>query len=258
MADDSLNHNQLRFIAEFLAVLPRNATAAYQRVYGCSYEVANAASARLMADDRVKAEIARREEMLRADLELTAADVLREIFLVASADPRELTEYHVGACRFCHGEGHKYQRTPAEFQRDLDAHTAQRKADKERGPDPLGLDFDVKGGIGFNPYRDPAPDCPECFGKGEGYERFKDTRTLSPAAARLFEGVKRTRDGLEIKIRNREKSLDLAAQHLGLARQKVELTGKNGGPVQTAGVSITATTTDPVEAANLYRNLIGS
>lgn len=258
MSDRSLNHNQLRFIAEYLAELPRNASAAYKRVYDCSDESAHVLASRLMADSRVQAEIARREEMLRADLELTAADVLRELFLVASADPRELTEYHVGACRYCHGEGHKYQRTPAEYERDLDAYIAMRKADKERGPDPLGLEFDVKGGIGFNPYRDPAPDCPECFGKGEGYERFKDTRTLSPAAARLFEGVKRTRDGLEIKIRSREKSLDLAAQHLGIARKAVELTGKNGGPIQTAGVSIAATTTDPIEAANLYRNLIGS
>lgn len=258
MKDWSLNHNQLRFIAEYLAVLPRNATMAYQRVYDTSYDVANAASARLMADPRVQAEVARREEMLRTDLELTAADVLREIFLVASADPRELTEFHVGACRHCHGDGHKFQRTPAEFERDLEAYIAARKADKARAPDPLGLEFDVKGGIGFNPYRDPAPDCPECFGKGEGYERFKDTRTLSPAAARLYEGTKRTRDGVEIKIRSREKSLDLAAQHLGIARRAVELTGKNGGPVQTAGVSIAATTTDPIEAANLYRNLIGS
>lgn len=257
MNDNSLNHNQLRFIAELLTELPRNATTAYQRVYNVSYDVANAASARLMANPRVQAEIARREEMLRTDLELTAADVLREIFLVASADPRELTEYHVGACRHCHGDGHKYQRTPAEYERDVAAHIAMRKHDKDRGPDPFALEFDVQGGIGFNPYRDPAPDCPECFGKGVGYERFKDTRTLSPAAARLYEGVKRTKDGLEIKIRNREKSLDLAAQHLGLSRKTVELTGKGGGPVQTAGVSITATTTDPIEAANLYQNLIG-
>lgn len=258
MTDNDLNNNQLRFIAEYVAVLPRNASAAYRRVYGCAETTAKTASSRFMDDPRIQAEIARREKMLCADLELTAADVLREIFLVASADPRELTEYHVGACRHCHGDGHKFQRTPAEYERDLEAYIVARKADKERAPDPLGLEFDVKGGIGFNPYRTPAPDCPECFGKGEGYERFKDTRTLSPAAARLYEGTKRTRDGLEIKIRSREKSLDLAAQHLGIARRAVELTGKNGGPVQTAGVSIAATTTDPIEAANLYRNLIGS
>jgi phage terminase small subunit len=250
--DSDLSPNHLRFIAEYLAESPRNATAAYLRVYTCAYDSARSAAAALLANPRVKAEVERREAMLQKNLQLTAEDVLREIFLVASADPRELTEFHIGSCRHCHGERHQYQRTPAEFDADLKEHIKNRaKSD----PDPLGLDFDLKGGVGFNPYRDPHSECPECFGKGVGYERFKDTRTLSPAAARLFEGVKRTKDGLEIKIRNREKSLDLAAQHLGISRQKVELTGKNGGPLQSVA-AVSFKDIDPTTASQVYKNIM--
>lgn len=250
----TIPHNRLRFIAEYLAEMPRNATAAYLRVYGCSYDSARAEGSKLLADPIVKAEIEKREAQLSKTLALTAEDVLREIFLVASADPRELSEHHVGACRHCHGFEHQYQRTPNELRIDFEAHVKYRT--KRGDPDPLGLDFPMSGGIGFNPYKDPHPDCPECFGKGRGFEVFKDTRNLSPAAVRLYEGVKKTKDGLEIKIRSREKSLELAAQHLGIVRKTVELTGKNGGPVQTASVFVSLGNVDPTTASQLYQTMI--
>lgn len=98
-----LNHNQLRFVAEYLAEMPRNGTAAYLRVYGCAYDTANTEAARMLADPRIREEIARREKMLQDDLALEAKDVLRELALVATADPRELTEHYRGACRHCWG-----------------------------------------------------------------------------------------------------------------------------------------------------------
>lgn len=245
-----LTHNRLRFIAEYLATHPRNATRAYLAAYGGSEKTAGVCGPTLLKDPDVIAEIERREAQMLDDLELKAEDVLREIFLIATADPRELSEYHVGACRFCHGDQHRYHRTPAEYQRDLDDYMATSGKD-----DPLALSFKVKGGIGFNPYAEPHPDCPECFGKGQGYEVFKDTRNLSPGAARLYEGVKRTRDGLEIKQRSREPALQLAAQHLGIAKNKTELTGKDGGPIQTAGVTFEAV--DPIQASQLYQSIMG-
>lgn len=245
-----LTHNRLRFIAEYLATTPRNATRAYRTAFGCSERTAAVAGSNLLKDPDVIAEIERREAQMLDDLELKAEDVLKEIFLIATADPRELSEYHVGACRYCHGVGHQYQRTPAEYQRDLDAYM-----DASGKDDPLGLSFRALGGVGFNPYAEPHQDCPECFGKGQGYEVFKDTRNLSPGAARLYEGVKRTRDGLEIKQRSREPALQLAAQHLGIAKNKTELTGKDGGPIQTAGVTFEAV--DPIQASQLYQSIMG-
>lgn len=253
MSSSTLSHNALRFIAEYLAVMPRNASAAYRRVHtGASREVSAVESHRLMHDERVKAEIDKREEQLRDDLALTAKEVTRELCLLALADPRELSEHHIGACRYCHGIDHKYQRTPAEYQTDLDAY-----ADRTRGKDPLCLEFDVAGGVGFNPYANPATGCPECFGHGVGYERYADTRNLSPSAARLYIGTKKTRDGIEIKTRCQHKALEMAGQALGLFKSRVELGGINGQPIQTASVSISAATTDPIEAAKLYQKLVG-
>lgn len=253
--DRGLNNNHLRFIVEYLAVLPRNATAAYQRVYTTSaYGTAKAEAGRLMADPDIRAEIERRENQLRANLALTAEDVIREIALVATADPRELSEHYVGACRHCHGDEFKYQRRPSEYQRDFEAY---RKTEAGKA-DPYGVAFPMLGGIGFNSRREPNPECPECDGNGKSYEVFKDTRTLSPGAARLFDGVKKTKDGLEIKVRDRAKALDLAAQHLGIARKAVELTGKGGGPVRTENATaVTLAGMDPTTAAQVYQNLVG-
>lgn len=220
-----------------------------------SYESANSRAAQLMKDERIQAEIARWENQLRADLKIEAQEVVREITLLATADPRELTEHHVGCCRYCHGVNNLYQRTPAEYDRDIRQYQEARR--KAGNPDPLGLEFNTQGGIGFNPYKNaPNPDCPECFGKGVGYERFKDTSLLSPGAARLFDGVERTRDGLKLKTRDRNKILDLAAQHTGVVKKQVELSGKGGGPIETTNTTISTSTTDPVQAAEIYRTLI--
>jgi hypothetical protein len=244
-------------VVEYLAELPRNATAAYMRVHPyAGRSSANLQACLLMADPRIKAEVEAREEQLRADLALTAANVIREICLVASADPRELSEYYVGACRYCHGDGNRYQRTPAEMRRDMEAHVDARR--KAGTPDPLCLEFDMQGGVGWNPRHDPNPECGECFGEGIGYEVFKDTRNLSPGAARLFAGVKRTRDGIEIKTRSQDKSVELAMQCLGLSKTKLEHSGPGGGPIATAGIAISAVTSDPTEAAAMYQKLIGS
>lgn len=255
-----LNNNQLRFVAEYLAEMPRNARAAYLRVYECADSTADAASSRMLNEPRVQAEIARWEQQLRADLQLEAKDVLREIALVATADPREITEHYRGACRHCWGIHFKYQRRPSEYERDLADYLASNAARAKKGevpPDPLGLNFPIMGGVGFSTRKAPNPDCPECDGDGESYEQMKDTRALSPGAARLFESVERTRNGLKIHIRNREKALDLAAQHLGISRKAVELTGKNGGPVQSVTAGVSLRDVDPTTAAQLYQSLIG-
>jgi phage terminase small subunit len=48
------------------------------------------------------------------------------------------------------------------------------------------------------------------------------------------------------------KGFELLGRHLKLFTDKTELTGPNGGPVQ----SITTTTTDPQEAAKIYQQLM--
>jgi phage terminase small subunit len=49
--------------------------------------------------------------------------------------------------------------------------------------------------------------------------------------------VKMTRDGMAIKMHDKVGALEKIGRHLGMFKDKVELTGKDGGPIQTAEVS---------------------
>lgn len=213
MTDRALNPRHRQFVDEYYLDPARNASAAYCRVYGPKTpKVARVAASRLMTDPRVKAECERREQDLRERAGLSAADVLQLCVQIATADPRDLVEYWRGPCRYCHGEGHQYQRTPLEYR------TAWALYAKERRDDPMGLHFDHLGGLGFNRRARPHPACPECNGDGHGYEIVKDTRALSPQAARLYGGVKTTKDGIQVMMRNQDKMIELLAKTHGLLR----------------------------------------
>jgi phage terminase small subunit len=220
--ETKLTENELRFIDLITSDLRWDATAAYARAFGCGPNTAATNGSKIMKRPAVKEEIDRRLAERREAAKIKAEDMLLDLLRVVTADSRDLCEYYRGACRYCHGDMHRYQRTQAEYERELQAYKTV-DANQRGGPkDPLCLSFDPKGGIGYNPKRDPHPDCPECYGDGIGYEVFKDTRTLPPAAARLYAGIKKTREGLEFKVRNQDKNLEYALRHLGLLEQADE------------------------------------
>lgn len=223
-----LTYKQTLFVEFLLADEHLNATAAYLRAYGCSPAAAGPGACNLMKDDRIKALVDARKAERMAEAGMTAGEVLKELRSVAMADPRDLMEFHRGACRHCYGVGFRFFRTPEEYRRDL----ADYKKNDTKQADPLCLNFDSAGGVGFNPTKPPNPECPECFGRGVGYSHFKDSRTVSAAAARLYAGVKETKDGLEIKTRSPDKALELMARHLGMLTDKDA--GAGGTPEEKA------------------------
>jgi phage terminase small subunit len=248
---DNLNYNERHFVAEYVKGIPRNATEAYLRVYPtASRKSAGVSSSVIMQRPAVIAEIEKRERMLQADLHLEAAEVIREVALIASADPRELVEHLVGACRHCHGAGFKYQRKPQEYRDALAVYL------KKNPEDPLGMSFDMLGGIGYRLDTGPNPECPECEGRGLEYTVMKDTSKLSPAAARLYAGVKMTKDGKTIQMRSQDKMAELAGQHLGLFKKTVEMSGKNGAPIPIASVTASLQAASATDAADIYQTLI--
>lgn len=157
---------------------------------------------------------------------ITQDKVLERFWSIATADPSELTEHYRGCCRYCWGKDNRYQYTPRELEvarREHEKLVAEAETEAEKlAP------FDECGGVGYNPRNDPNPDCPECFGEGEPRAFFKDTRDLSPNAKRLFAGVKVTQHGLEIKTHDPMAALVNVGKHLGMFRDRVELTGKDG------------------------------
>lgn len=129
--------------------------------------------------------------------------------MIAEADPRELTELRRGCCRYCWGKGFRYQRTAGEREREHEAWLALP-------PKKRPARFDEKGGIGYHRGKPANPDCPECFGDGVERTHFKDVRHLSPAARRLYQGVKETKDGIEIKTLDQAHALVQLSRMAGL------------------------------------------
>lgn len=135
---------------------------------------------------------------------VTLQEVVAYFYDVATADPRELVELKVGNCRHCHGEDHKYR------WRDDEYAEALALAQKRGEPIP-----DIAGGIGYRPFHEPVPGCPECGGHGMPHPVFKDTANLSRKAARLYAGVKATRHGTEVLLQDQMKAWDNLCRILG-------------------------------------------
>ena len=200
-----LEPRQQRFVDEYL--LDLNATQAAIRA-GYSEKTARQMGAENLSKPAIQAAIAQAQQERAERTGITADRALREAWNVATADARELVQVKVGCCRYCYGEGNRYQRTVGEMNRDREAWAEK----KDNAP----ADFDEKGGIGYDPLRMPFADCPECGGDGQSRVVLGDTRYLSPAAVSLYAGAKQTKDGIEVKMHDRGAALEKVFKHLGL------------------------------------------
>jgi hypothetical protein len=149
--------------------------------------------------------------------EVGVTEVLAGYLDVLRADPRKLIAYHRGACRYCYGDGHRYQHTPAEFEREQAEHAVKQLID------PLLGEFDPKGGIGFDPRKPPHQECPECHGDGEGRPIVGDTRGFSREELALYAGVKVKKDGIEVVMADRMAALAQVARHVGFFEKDNEV-----------------------------------
>ena len=216
-----LTPKQKRFVEEYLVDL-NGAQAAIRAGY--SARTAKQFASELMGKPAIQTAISEAMSARAERTEITQDAVLQRLWQIATADPRKLVEYRRGACRHCHGKGHAYQwRTKAEFA------AALTKPSKGHNSEP-----DDSGGYGYDANAAPHPACPYCNGDGIGRHFIHDTRKLSGPALLLYAGVKETRDGLEVKQLDQMRALENVARHLGMFKDKVEFTGKDGGPVRIA------------------------
>lgn len=199
-----LEPRQQRFVDEYL--LDLNATQAAIRA-GYSEKTARQMGAENLSKPAIQAAISQAQKARAERTGINSDALLLQAWQIAFADPRELVETKVGCCRHCWGENFKRQRT-----------VGQRNADFEkwRKDGKPADEFDEEGGIGFNPHRPPHPDCTECCGDGVSRDVVKDTRYLSPAAAQLYAGVKRTKDGMQVLMHDKAIFAEKLFKHLGL------------------------------------------
>lgn len=228
-----LNPKRQAFVDEYLVDL--NGTQACIRA-GYAKGSADVTATRLLADASVQAAIQERMAEREKRTEITQDMVLRRWWEIANADAAELSAIHYRCCRYCYGDGHAYQWVDdAEYERAVAA--AER--------DDLSPPTD-EGGYGFNPTLSPHAKCPKCFGEGQMHVHIADTRKLSPAGRLLFDGVKETKFGIEIKVQDRSKALENVAKHLGMFKLDVNHGVQEDNPLAALMQQLAGKTLKPV------------
>lgn len=226
-----LTPKQQAFVDEYLVDL--NGTQAAIRA-GYKAHTARHIAAENLAKPYIAEEIAKRQQARLERVEIRQDDVVRVLVNMLAADANDLVEHRRHCCRYCWGEGNRYQRTAGEMEADREMHTEKMRM-QQANPETCAMPvtaFDERGGIGYDERKAPNPDCPECFGDGIGKTIIKDTRNLSPAARALYAGVKQTKEGIEVKMQSKETYLQLLMRHAGMLNDKIKLQGDAENPVE--------------------------
>lgn len=204
-----LNAQEQIFVTAFLKT--RDKYDAYKKA---GYTGGDRAARMLHRKPNITKAINRGLEQLHKDAVLSGQEVLRHWHEIAIADPSEISQMRRCCCRHCWGERFLYQ------WRDIDEYDrAAEKAIAAGKPQP------EYGGLGFMENDDPNPDCPRCAGEGVADVYLADTRDLTGPSRRLIAGVKKSKFGIEIMMRDQDAALkNLAAfHHLAVSEQEREL-----------------------------------
>ncbi len=234
--DLRLTPKQAAFVREFCK--DSNATQAAVRS-GYSAHTAQEQGSRLLSKAMIKEAVERRMTASAALAEVDAALVVRELFEVATADPRDLVSLHRGACRFCFGIDNDRAWTLGEYR---DAFYAAKAADPNAEAPPM------RGGTGYDFTAEPNPECGECRSFGAERVFVKDTRKMTRAAAKLLAGIKQSRDGsIELKQRDQDGAVIALGRVVGLFRDRQEISGHGGGPIGLTAVPLNTLTNDQLK-----------
>jgi phage terminase small subunit len=230
----SLTPKQRRFVNEYC--VDENAPQAAIRA-GYSPDTAGVIGCENLKKPYIKEAIAERMEECAIAASITPEWVVGQWAKIATADPNAIVQVRRTCCRHCHGFGHQYQWTEAEYSAAVD-----RAVDSGK-PAPDGM-----GGFGFNPNAAPAADCPECGGLGIEDVHVADTRKLRGPAKVLYAGAERTRNGIKIHMRDKDAAVANLARYLGMLVDKKEFSGPGGGPIPLANLTADDLTDDQLAA----------
>lgn len=223
---------QARFVEEYLIDL--NATQAAIRA-GYSAKTAHSIGEENLRKPEIAATLASRQAARSIRTEITQDRVLEELWAIATADPNDLVQFRRGACPKCWSIG-------PDVEEELEPQGHGGSLKRARNAAVLVID------------QDPNPGCEQCGGEGVGRAWVADTRKLTGAARRLYAGVKVTKDGLEVKMHDQAAALVNVGRHLGMFKDRVEHTGRDGGPIEThAAVDVSGLTLDQLRALSAVR-----
>lgn len=127
-----------------------------------------------------------------------------------------------GACRHCHGIDHAYQWIDENEFREACAAIANPSA-----PD-VAL---RRWRIWIRSDGEAERNLSSLSRRGRGRVRVADTAKLEGSARLLFAGAKQTREGVEVKLHDQMKALEMVARHLGMYNDKLTLKGDSNNPL---------------------------
>jgi len=247
--EDPLKSRRLpRFVEEYVKD-PNGTRAALAAGWPSSW--AHVAASRLLKEPKVQALIEEQRERVSKVAMMEAADVLREWLALATADASKIMRVRRLNCRHCWGIGHAYQWDAREYAKACDDELAAAQKAKREPTMP-----DCSGGFGWRARGEPNPACPDCEGEGLEDVFFADMESLTGPERKLIAAVKRTKDGLEVKLRDQDAALQNIAKHLGLLIEKRELTGKDGRPLIPEAPPADLPS-DPQALGALYSQIVG-
>lgn len=269
MDEPKISEREERFAQNY--VIWRDASKAYRATFDCSRMKDNTVWRNAWEFKKRPAVLARIEELRRE----SAAEVTRDLSVllgdlarISSADPSRLIRHEVNNCRHCHGKGFKWQwKNEAEWANACAAvidKNAEYERRRKRAPagDPIHDQPDDpmpsnEGGYGFV-FGFPNPDCPVCLGEGQPRTVIADMRTLGPNEARLYAGIKQTKDGIEVKMRDQDGAIDKLMRALGAYKDGVPpavlnalVKGTVGEPEQVVSIPLNAQ-----DAADFYLKFV--
>ncbi len=218
MSNSALTSKQQRFVEEYLVDLS-GTKAAIRSGYSTR-------TARQIGDENLS-KLAIRAAIDRAIADrsirtgITQDEVLRRLWSIVTANATDVVSHRLGACRYCHGIDHDYQwRTVREFEEAC----AKARAEQAAAPSD-------DGGFGYSAIEPPHPSCPECDGLGVGRIQIADMTALRGPAALLFDGARDTRHGVEVRLQDRARALEMVARHLGMFSDKLTIKGDAENPL---------------------------
>lgn len=204
------------------------------------------AATALANDPEIAAYVQSLRDAAATQLLISVTDLMRDYVDIVQADPNEIVSHVRENCRFCRGEQHRYQwKDYDEFVAECERVERENVGVAVAKQTPLP---NADGGVGFDSTLDPIPTCPSCFGQGIGRVHLHDTRKLTPAARKLYLGVKETAGGIEVKMADKDKAREALGKMLGIF--------KDGVPVIPTAPVKDAKPATKEEAAKSYLKLI--
>lgn len=237
--------------------------AAYETTSG-NRQTVHTAAGRVAQLPQVRHRIAQLQEAAAQQSTASKAQLIDFLWRRIKADRAQLITHVQLCCRHCYGSGgHLFQ-----WVDDVEYATAYAKWMARGRVDEGGKPCEppsYEGGFGFDPHLPPAATCTAvpCLGFGQGRTVITDTTTLTGDVALIYEGVKETDKGIEIKVADRNADIALFLKLTGYGTDELEgmlrgaAAGGAAGAVAAQAVVEKVKTMNSDDTRRAYLTMIG-